>query len=512
MAYLSTFTNKEAYSNQVEIPGIASVIHEDVANQATYANHIELSSTLIMAVYNDVTNSLGKVIFGTRVSDFCIEWGTAVTFYAGACKYLIPVRISDTKFGIVYAQTTDDDGYIICGTVAGTVPTLGTAKEFKDASTCIPIGAKLWDTEKVLIAYANSTTNGQCIVADTTDINNVTLGAEATFKATTDITAYTTLTQLCIHSATLATVAYRVSATATNCQCLSLSGTTITASGSETAFGGSADIRYPSIGALSATAFVLAYTDVTDTGKGNAQIGTISGTTITAGASEYAYSSANNATRIPCVAVVSSTLFAISHSSGTGTTTHLVIIGSVASTVITFGSAVTISNNATYQYSDKLANTVVYLTYTKTGQLTFSYLNRYLNQYICGMMTQNYTTGARASMCYKVASASTGQQVEVTSLYLKSNMNGFFMTTDPTTDNTGSLYHNGTLSSNRFYSTSDIINQTSTSPAVAECKRLGMSNEPIILTANQSLYASIDTTQGTDPTRGSCTVFGIKRS
>jgi len=515
MAYLDSFAHKEAYSNQVEIPGIASVIHEDVINQATYANHCELSSTVIMAVYNDVTNAKGMVQFGTRVSDFCIEWGTAVQFYNGLVKHIIPVRISDTKFAIVYVHAGDDDGYIIAGTVAGTVPTLGTEKEFKDASTCTPIGAQLWDTEKVLIAYANTTTNGQCIVAVTTDINNITLGAEAIFKATTDITGYISLNQVCIHSATLASVVYRVSATVTQVVTLSLSTTTITPNTAGlAAFGGSADIRYPSIGALSATAFVLAYTDVTASNCGNAQIGTISTTTITAGASEYTFDGNNYAARVPRVAIISSTLFAVSGSNNSGTAVGVgASVGSVASTVITFGAVLDIQiATQKYNYPTRKTDTLVNITFTKTGELTFSYLSQYNNQFVCGMLTQNYNVLNQASMCVKVATAGVGEQIEISSLYLKSNMSGFFMTTDIAIDHTGSLYYNGTLANNKMYSTSNIVNQTASSPATAESVRIGMSNEPIILTAGQSLYASIDTNQHAFPVRGSCTVFGLKRT
>jgi hypothetical protein len=515
MASLDSFTTVEAYNNQVEIPGIASIINEDVINQATYGNHCELSSTTILAVYNDVTNLKGMVRIGTRVSDFAIEWGTEVSFNTGACSNIIPVRISDTKFLIVFQLSdgsgSNNYGFSICGTVVGTVPTLGTRLVFNSASTT-PIGAVLMDTDKVMIAFANSTTNGQAVIASISG-TTVSYGTVFTFKATTNITiGGMTLTQLCKHSITLATVVYYVSATVTNSICLVVSGTTITAPSAEVSFGGSANIAYPSIGALSTTSFVIAYTDVTDSGKGKAQVGTISGTTISAG-SEYTHNTGNTPTRISRVAVISSTLFAISYQSSVyGLTCLEIIIGGItSSTVIGFGGVVYVAYTSGYHYPPALSNTILNITYTKSGQLTFSYFTQYLNQFVCGMLTQNYKTAYILSMCYIVAIAGATEQIEISSLYLKSNPRGFGLSTGIGGDFTGSLYLDGTFPNNKFYTTSDTFVST-TALSFIETKRLGMSNEPIILTGGKTLYASIDTEQNASPQRGSCTVFGLKRS
>lgn len=504
MAYLDSFSNIEAYSNQVEIPGIASIIHEDIYNQATYGNHCELSATTILAVYNDVTNSKGMVRIGTRVSDYCIEWGTAVQFYNGLVKHIIPVRVSDTKFLLVYAHAGDDDGYCIAGTVSGTVPTLGSEAEFADAVTCTPIGAVLMTTDKVMIAYQDATTNQKAVMASMSG-TAVTIGTPATINSTIDSAAYTSLTQLCMHSATLASVVYRVSATVTEVVTLSLSGTTITVNtAGKAAFGGSADIRYPSIGALSATVFALAYTDVTDTNKGNAQVGTISGTTITAGASEYNFDATNYATRKPSVAVISSTMFSIIYST-TNSSNIYAIMATVASTAITFGSGCQVANGSSSQYPYAVQFTPLYMTYTKSGQLTFTYLNLYLNQYLCGMLTYIGTAIENVPMCAKIATASTGEQVEISSVYLKGNIQGFASGSSTF----GRLYLAGTTDDREFYkSHHDYIAGSPTQNTI----RLNNANSPIILTEGQSLYASISANQGSSLKKGSCAAFGLKRS
>jgi len=509
MAYLSDFTKKEAYGNQVEISGIESIIHEDTANQATYGNHCELSNTKIVAVYNDVTNNKGMVRVGDRVSDFCIEWGEPLEFYNGSCKHIIPIRVSDTKFAIVYVQASDDDGYIIAGTISNTIPTIGTPIEFKDASTCIPIGAELWSDDKVLIAYANGTTNGQCRVVDTSNINTLVLGTEATFKATTDISAYTTLKQVCIHSPTLATVVYRVSNTATKCQCLTLSGSTITPSGSETTFGGTADIQYPKIGCLSSTTFVLAYLDVTATNFGNCQIGTISGTSITAGANEYSFQAVDLPTRRHSIVVIDGTKYAIIYSDGT--TGQFACVATVNGTTISYSNASNIGTGSNGYYYGESFNGTTNLTYTKSNQLTFSWLNRYNNQFICGMLEIQTHAIIPKAMCKRVVTVGLNEQIEISSVYLKSNSRGFKMNSSFVTAITGSLYLDGTMSNNMFYSTSDEGEGMGYYTYERECAKVLLGNNPIILKSGQSLYASINTNQSSHSGKGSCTVFGVKR-
>jgi hypothetical protein len=517
MPNLDSFTNIEAYSNQVEIPGIASIIHEDSLNQATHGNHCELSNTKILAVYNDVTNNKGMVRIGDRVSDFAIEWGTPVEFYNGAVKQIIPLRLSDTKFLLTYVLGADDDGYCIAATVSGTTPTFGSVVEFADATTCYPIGAVLMDTDKVMIAYQDATVNQKAIIASISG-TTITLGTAATINSTIDTQVYTTDSQLCKHTSTLATVVYRVSATVTEAVTLSLSGTTITVNtAGKAAFGGSANIGFPAIAALDSTKFVIAYTDITDTNKGNSQVGTISGTTITAGASEYNFDSLNNSARVPSIVALSDKYFALMYSSSSGGTySNECRIAFVSGTVISYYAASTIASGSvsgsTGYYPGMESGGIVRLTYTKARQLTFSYRSAVLNQFICGMLRQDGTTVNFVSMCYKVASASSTQQIEISSVYFKSNIGLFVLSSDYTVEGrSASLYLNGTFSSNKFYSTSnDKTNYYSAT--LFETARLGMSNEPIILAANQALYASIGMNQGTSSRKGSCTVFGIKRS
>jgi hypothetical protein len=501
----------EAYSNQVEIPGIASIIHEDVFNQATYGNHCELSTgatPTILAVYNDTTNSKGMLRIGTRVSDFAIEWGTAVEFYNGTVEHIIPVRVSDTKFMIVYSHAGDNDGYCIAGTVSGTVPTLGSEVEFANGTTCINIGAVLMDTDKVMIAYQDGTTNQKAIIASFSG-TTISLGSAATINSTIDSSVYTNTTQLCKHSATLATVVYRVSATVTEAVTLSLSGTAINVNtAGKAAFGGSADIRYPSIGALDSTRFVVAYTDATDSNKQNAQVGAISGTTITSG-SEYTINTGALApASIPCLAIISSQYFAVTYSYGNEVFAK---ICASASTSIGSFTSLTITTTGASYYPGAYANTKVNLTYTKSNQLTFSYLNVNLNQFICGMFEHIGATSARyIPMCYKVAGASTGEQIEISSLYLKNNLYQF----SNTNGIYGYVYKNGTLSSNTLYKSAngDYFNPGAYSSAQINTICMPLANSPIILQENESLFATITANQGNSSEKGSCTVFGIKRS
>jgi hypothetical protein len=105
--------------------------------------------------------------------------------------------------------------------------------------------------------------------------------------------------------------------------------------------------------------------------------------------------------------------------------------------------------------------------------------------------------------------AGATEQIEISSCYLKSGFVGF-ATVTPTTSNVGSLFLGGSLRANRFYSTSDASNLT-TSSGSSECKRLEMPNNPIILKANQSLYMALESPQFMSA-KGGCTVFGLKRT
>jgi len=501
------------YSNQVEIPGLANIIHEDPLNQATYGNHCELATTgtpSILAVYNDVTNAKGMARIGTRVSDFCIEWGTAVQFNAAAVSNIIPVRVSDTKFLLFYTDTATTYLTCIAGTVAGTVPTLGTKVALTGNIVGTPIGAVYMNTDSVMVAYAAGTTNGQAMMVALTG-TTVTYGTAAIFKATTNIVGGggTTLTQLCSHSTTLATVVYYVSATVTQCVTMTVSGTTITVNTAGlAAFGGSANLQFPSIGALSATTFVVAYTDVTDTGKGNAQVGTISGTTITAGASEYAFDTGNDSSnyRIPCVAVISSTMFSIVFGSTTQYQT-LICMGTVAATVITFTGAtgIAISNDYTYEYATSSPR--IYLTFTKSGQLTFSYLAVASNSptFLCGMAEFSGVSITVREMCFRLAVAASTENVEVSSIYIQNNKNRA-----QNTDYMIGLYINGTMTSNRYYYNA-YGDQFLPVQAASYCLPMTLGSNPVVVAQNQSLFASLKMRR-TQAFKGSGTVFGLKRT
>jgi hypothetical protein len=174
----------EAYSNQVAIHSLGSLIAEDLVNEPTYSNHIELSSSTIVAVYNDTTTGVAKVIAGNKPSDFAIEWGTPVTFNAGLCAFPIVVAVSATKFAIVYRDTANSNyGTAIAGTVSTNTITLGTKSTFNAAATT-PVGAVGMDTDKFLITYDNNLASGQAKVA-TLSGTTLTFGTAFTFSSDT---------------------------------------------------------------------------------------------------------------------------------------------------------------------------------------------------------------------------------------------------------------------------------------------------------------------------------------
>jgi hypothetical protein len=122
-----------------------------------------------------------------------------------------------------------------------------------------------------------------------------------------------------------------------------VSGTTITF-GSEYVFKAS-NASYESVAPLASDQFVVTYRDAGNYGYGTARSGTISGTTITWGTSEYVFNAAN--TGYTSVAVLTSTKFAVAYSDAENSNYGTAVIGDVSGSVFTFGSEYVFNNAST---------------------------------------------------------------------------------------------------------------------------------------------------------------------
>lgn len=297
----------EAYQNKISIKGMMSAIYDDLNYTPSYCQHVELSDTKILAVYNDTKTSKGMAVIGTRVDKYCIEWGTPQIFYNGNASEILPIKISETKFVIVYNHA-DADGYCIAGTISGTTITFGTEAEYKDAAMVFVLGAVLIDTDKVLFCYEDSSTLTACRIISLSG-TTITLGVEATLYAGSVRTAnYGSYQQIAKLSTTLAVFVYGISTTVSEAVTISVSGTTCTVNTAGKAqIAGSQDLYEHAVIALNSTNFVVAYTDVTDSYKGYLYVGNVTGTTISfSGSSEVSFDSGTTYRKFPYWVPISS--------------------------------------------------------------------------------------------------------------------------------------------------------------------------------------------------------------
>ena len=267
-------------------------------------------------------------------------------------------------------------------------------------------------------------------------------------------------------------------------------------------FSGDMKCLDPSICDLTSTSFALTYTDVTDTNKGNAQMGTISGTTITAGGSEYNFDSGSSAGRIATACKINSTQFGVIYLDAGGTGHLSVKIGvNTGTTVIAFSSALVLYSGNAEWYAD--GSQQFFSLSCAYGNIYFSYKpDTYHITVMGGVVSCGYNNTVfmvTQRMKVRVATAGIGEQIEISSVYFLSNI-GFSNLVK------GRLYLNGTTQDKRFKT---FENPSSTAQDEENEK---LANCPIILKEGESLYAGYSYWSQGSGFPSTVTVFGIKRT
>ncbi len=162
----------------------------------------------------------------------------------------------------------------------------------------------------------------------------ITFGAEATFLSALGGVSAASAAAV---SATAFVVAYGAAfAAQSEARVGTVSGTDITF-GSAASFSG-AQVTAPkdlSVAALSATAFVVAYADATDSDHGTAKVGTVSGTAIVFGP-EAEFLSAGAASK-PSATALSSTVFIVAYRDEADSNHGTAKVGAVSGALISFG-------------------------------------------------------------------------------------------------------------------------------------------------------------------------------
>lgn len=271
-----------------------------------------------------VSNAIvGKT--GNSLSAF----GTETEFLSAGAAFDISVAVlSSTLFVVAYRDNADaDHGTAKVGTVSGKNITFGVEAEFFSTGLASAIFVAKLNATSVVIAYNAGTGRAKIGTVSGTSIS---FGAETGFFVLIgNIT-------LAVLSPTVFVVSYRDFSDGSigKSRVGTVSGTSITL-GAETAFLSGAAV-FPFSAALSATTLVVAYRDAAAGARGAAKIGTVSGTDITFGAAvEFVSVVASVGLS---VAALSSTSIVLSYRhgvSGRGTAN----IGTVSGTSITFGAA-----------------------------------------------------------------------------------------------------------------------------------------------------------------------------
>lgn len=198
---------------------------------------------------------------------------------------------------------------------------------------------------------------------------------------------------------------------------LSISGTTVTA-GTPVQLSASTTAGFVVI-ALNSTTFVVSYQDSTNTAKQTVVVGTISGTTVTAGTPVSFSASVNSVlatTGIPAIIVpVSSTQFVIGISDSTNANKITIFSATVATTVPTFGSGVVIGTTTNRGFFiSALDSTHFVVNYSDSA-------NSNLQSTICGLLTGTVVTFPSAAVTPQGGGGGSSAGIAISSTPLSSS-------------------------------------------------------------------------------------------
>lgn len=268
--------------------------------------------------------------------------GSAVTFdgsMAGG-KGIAVCKLDASHFAVCYADSLSRPTGII-GSVSGTVITFGTAVEANTNGVgSFSLSGCALDSTHFVICYNNSFV-GYAVVAATDGATTISSwGTRVQFTdGASNGQAEPAMAAL---DSTHFVIAYRNASTNVGWAVVaSVSGTTPTF-GTRNAFT-SNTVDYSGVCAIDSTHFVVGFHD-TAANLGKGVVGVVSGTTISSYGTIATFSGTNNPAAAPIGAcALDSTHFALSYVDSTDASKGKVVVGSVATTTITFGTVSTSS-------------------------------------------------------------------------------------------------------------------------------------------------------------------------
>jgi len=264
-------------------------------NAVTYEMFVAaLDSTHFVIVYQDGGDSnYGKAKVGLVSGSTISSYGASNTFLSSTATRLSVAALDATHFALTYRDMTDSNhGKARVGLVSGTtISSYGAANKFLAETLTYPAIAKL-DATHFVVACSGTSDHGNAIVG-------------------------------------------------------LVSGTTISSYGSLNEFTTDTTIKI-SVAALDATHFVVAYRDNTDSDKGKAVVGLVSGTTISSYGAISTFTASNITTT--SLAALTSTQFAVAYNDAGDSNHGKAIIGDVSAVTISSYGAIAEFNPATTTY------------------------------------------------------------------------------------------------------------------------------------------------------------------
>lgn len=248
-----------------------------------------LSTSGFVVTYQDGGDSnQGKVRVGT-ISGTTITFGAEAEFSNADTIHEAVECFSPSGFVVIGKQVPDDRGIVKVGAVSGTDITFGAEKEFNGSITYPAVS--ILESNKFVIAFKDITEpfdRGKAVIGEISG-TTITLGDEAPF---TD--RYIDYTAICTINANKFIVAYRHGFDSDHgtANVGTISGTTITF-GAETEFLSVGAARQINLLTISENQFIVTFRDGSDSDHGTAKIGTIDGTIITFG-EEFEYNVASS--------------------------------------------------------------------------------------------------------------------------------------------------------------------------------------------------------------------------
>ncbi len=331
----------------VNADGTVSVVNSNNQSAGTAATFVTSTSVSDVCATYDVTNNKVVVAYveGTApnpiyavvgtVSGTSISFGTPVLVVNNSAYPTITYDTAQSKVVIAYANTSTNVGAVVVGTVSGTSISFGTAVSFVTGSYPTFINAAYEATQsRVVIAYTDQANSayGTAIVGSVS-------GTTISFGTSVVIVAANVLTYFSVTAvgSSKVVISYRNnSSSSVGTAVVGTATSTSISFGTPVVFNNAATIYIVSAYDTTNSKVVVAYSDTGNSDYGTAIVGTVSGTSISFG-SEIVFESAFVSNLGIAYSSFANRIVISWRITGTGYATT--ITGLVSGTTISFGSS-----------------------------------------------------------------------------------------------------------------------------------------------------------------------------